>query len=317
MSKQPSSKYIETPILVLGFNRPDKILQLLERLRSLGARNVYVSLDGPRNLEEQAICAESRRVALQFSVHFNLFLVSRSKNLGCCLGVVAGLDWFFEQVDFGIIIEDDCFPEEDMLIELEKKISMVGRDTGIGMLTAHNPFQVWNSPILSEHFLIQGWATNSSVWREVRNSYFKMTSPQFSRKKRKGRNYSESIFWWANSTRARLGGIDTWDGIFADRMWRLGYKTLVPESNLVLNFGFDDRATHTSDPGGSIFVGIDGCEDGDFDQLLKKKYFKISRRHFFTAPLKVIFDFFLSRRRNFESILELDRSQREEYLAPN
>ena len=32
------------------------------------------------------------------------------KNLGCRLGVTRAINWFFENVDEGIILEDDCIP---------------------------------------------------------------------------------------------------------------------------------------------------------------------------------------------------------------
>ena len=41
----------DTPVLVIGFNRPDKILSLLHRLSELGVTNLFFSLDLRRNTE--------------------------------------------------------------------------------------------------------------------------------------------------------------------------------------------------------------------------------------------------------------------------
>ena len=308
---------IKTPVLVIGFNRPDKILSLLNRLENLGVVNLYVALDGPRTSSESSVCVEVLKQVMAFKDKFNLSVVWRDYNLGCNLGVVAALDWFFLENSYGIVLEDDCYPEDEMLRELEASLELIeATDDHIGMITAHNPFTSWSSKVLSRYVLIQGWGTTSKVWFSIRENYFKLTFPQLSTKERMGRSLSESVFWWANSTRARLGGVDTWDGIFADRMWRLGYRTLVPEQNLILNFGFDERATHTKNPEGGILITVEEKEKIDFDELMKSKYFKIHSRHFFTAPLKVILDRFKFKRKNYEEVLRFDIVARNIFPKP-
>ena len=301
----------ETPVLVIGFNRPDMIVNLLERLYELGVTNLFVSLDGPRSSAESLICEETLALVKTFQNRFNLSVISRDYNLGCNLGVVSALDWFFEQNVSGIVLEDDCYPEKTMLQVLEKKLELVGDARhSIGMITAHNPFTTWPTNVLSRYALIHGWATTSEIWLQVRRDFFKITLPQLVVRKRLSRSLAESIFWWANSNRARLGGVDTWDGIFADRMWRLGYLTYVPEQNLILNFGFNERATHTKNPTGGIHIRVEEEEKIDFDELMKSRYFKIYSKHLLTAPLRVVLDVFRLKRRNFEADLKIDRDAR-------
>jgi hypothetical protein len=246
-----------------------------------------------------------------FQGRFNLSVVWRDYNLGCNLGVISAIDWFFQQNTRGIVIEDDCYPEKTMLWVLEEKLALIGAvGSNIGMITAHNPFIKWHSSVISRYALIQGWATTSDIWLQVRRDYFKITFPQLSAKKRLGRSLAESIFWWANSNRARLGGVDTWDGIFADRMFRLGFRTYVPEQNLILNFGFDERATHTKNPADGIHIHVEENDKIEFDELMKSRYFKIHPKHLITAPLKVVLDVFKFKRRNYENELVEDLGAR-------
>ena len=102
------------PVLIIGFNRPDKMEKLLDTLLKLGVRDVFVSLDGPRNSLDKVQCEATRFRVEDFSKDFNMRLVWRDYNLGCNLGVVAALDWFFEHNSFGIVLEDDCLPENSM-----------------------------------------------------------------------------------------------------------------------------------------------------------------------------------------------------------
>lgn len=304
-----TSPAFSTPVLVIAFNRPDKVENLLMTLARFGVENLFVSIDGPRSELETVSCAETRSVVERYARNFNLSLVWRDSNLGCGLGVVSALDWFFSHNANGIVLEDDCIPEESMLPTLAKELQSLG-ENGIGMVTAHNPFINWPTEVLSSYCLIQGWGSSSQIWNQVRREFFKTTFPQMSKSNRAGRSLAESMFWWANSNRARLGGVDTWDGIFSDRMWRLGYKTWVPSENLIHNHGFDHRATHTIDPAGSIFVKVSTLEKTDFDLLLRKEYFRISWRHAFTAPIKVVLDVLRCRKRNQEEILLLDMQNR-------
>lgn len=311
MTVQSRVPAFETPVLVIGFNRPDKIVVLLERLYALGVKNLFVSLDGPRNSLESLLCEETLMQVKTFQGRFNLSVVWRGYNLGCNLGVVSALDWFFHKNSSGIVLEDDCYPEESMLHVLEEKLNLIGStERKIGMITAHNPFITWPSEVLSRYALIQGWATTSEIWLQVRRNYFNVTFPQLSARKRSGRSLAESIFWWANSNRARLGGVDTWDGIFADRMWRLGYRTYVPQQNLILNYGFDERATHTKNPTGGIHIQVEEKEKVNFDELMKSRYFKIYPKHLWTAPLKVVLDVVKFNRRDYEAELKLDLGAR-------
>ena len=36
----------------------------------------------------------------------------RDKNLGCKYAVSSAIDWFFENEEMGIILEDDCLPSQ-------------------------------------------------------------------------------------------------------------------------------------------------------------------------------------------------------------
>ena len=269
---------ISVPVLVIGFNRPDKILTLLNNLSNLGVENLYVSLDGPRDHHDSEDCKLALDYLHAFRNKFKLRVIWRESNLGCCLGVVSAIDWFFSLTTNGIILEDDCVPSRDTLIYFQDKLHPKNSEKNpqIGMFSAHNPFRHWPKSIESNYFLIGAWATYAKVWHDVRKDFFRFTGPQLLSNKKRGRSFSESLFWWANSNNARLGAVDTWDGIFSDQMWRLNLKCLVPQSNLVTNTGFGPKATHTRNPTDSGFVDIKDNSRSDFDENLKTFYYKLN-----------------------------------------
>lgn len=308
-------------MLVIGFNRPNLLACLLDRLRENGIEEVFIALDGPRNKVDELICEESFKTSLSHSPNFNLRILRRNQNLGCCLGVVSALDWFFKQVNFGIILEDDCLPENAFFSYVEKSRddSSGNQHEGFSIISGHNPFGQRKLHELTGYVLIHGWATWSSTWISIRNNYFNHTLPVLSNANGEKRKLRDAIYWWANSTRSRLGGVDTWDSIFAERVWRLGYKCLIPKQNLISNVGFGKLGTHTQDERESnILSNPEIYSDFDLDTALSRGYFGIKFRHMFTPFFKVIIDFLkVHKRKPFEEILANDAVSRSEIIASN
>jgi hypothetical protein len=303
------------PILVTGYNRPKLMNDLLDYLHKIGISNLFVALDGPRNNYDAASCLETHKVVQKYKEFFDMSIMTRPNNLGCCLGVVSALDWFFSQTEFGIVIEDDCLPKKEFFSfaipeNLNTNLDISRR---LGMISAHNPFDFNFSDNTTNSILIHGWATSSDIWKEIRKNYFKFKLP--SRKNNLGatRPISTAMFWWSNANRAKLGLVDTWDGIFADNFWRLGFFTLIPNINMVKNLGYGDLGTHTknSKEDNQVTIGSEELQGETLDYLLDQYYFKIRKRHIISTPLRMILDILKCHKRpNFEEILTQDLSER-------
>ena len=100
-----------TPILFLIFNRLDVGKQVFSEIRNVQPKQLFIAADGGRTAEEHLICAEVRRSVLDMidwecEVHTNF----REENAGCGKNVSEAITWFFEHVEEGIILEDDCLP---------------------------------------------------------------------------------------------------------------------------------------------------------------------------------------------------------------
>ncbi len=307
---------IQIPVLVIGFNRPDFLFSILSKLDENKVSEVFVSLDGPRNQAEKSLCTESLRVVLSFSSNFNLHILHREENLGCALGVVSALDWFFSQVEFGIVLEDDCIPDNSFFnyVKEARLKFTVDASQGKVLISGHNPFTLRKSDELSKIVLIHGWATWSGIWTRVRANYFKLDFPMMTSDDGTRRKLREAIYWWSNACRARLGGVDTWDSILAEQAWKFGVKTVIPRCNLVNNVGFGEMGTHTRDVRDTNMLRDSPDHSSlNLDDALSKFYFKVRFRHSFTPIVKVIIDFFrFSRRRLFEELLAKDALSRNE-----
>ncbi len=307
------------PVLVTGYNRPFLLQELFSHLLQIGIKKIYVSLDGPKNEQDFELCEQAYNIVNVNRKNFELKILRRDYNLGCCLGVVSALDWFFSEEDFGAIIEDDCIPSPSFFQFLSTALQNPVQEplSQPKIFSAHNPFDYNFSGQLSNLVLIHGWATYSHVWKKIRENYFKLKLPSRVNSFGEKRKVQQSLYWWSNSTRAKLGLVDTWDGILNDQVWRLGLKTLIPKSNMVKNLGFGFSATHTTDQNQSNHVQLSHelLDRGNLDYLLNTFYFKIKRRHIVTALIRISIDIFrFKNRRNFENLLNQDLLSRRIYL---
>ena len=304
---------MDIPVLLMGFNRPDLLTRALESLREKGVKNLYVSLDGPRFENEISSCEECFQCVQQYRESFDLKVLSRSSNLGCYLGVISNIDWFFSQVNFGIILEDDCIVDEEFFRRAQEYNDALELflGYGVGMITAHNPFEATAGDLITEYSLIQGWAIAKETWGKVRSHILTISWPTIRLDSQ--RSLWENLYWWSNATRAKLGGIDTWDGAFSYAMFSEGYKCSVPSRNLISNFGFGLAATHTRDPDGSILIPQAKRESltGSTDNILRELYFGVKPHHVFSALVHVLYDFVrFDKRIDFKIKLDKDYESR-------
>ena len=100
-------------VLLLGFNRPDRIKQTILAISAAAPERLYVACDGARSNRKGEAHAVASVRAQMLSPGWNCTVQSRflESNCGCIKAVSGAIDWFFEHESAGIILEDDCVPE--------------------------------------------------------------------------------------------------------------------------------------------------------------------------------------------------------------
>lgn len=243
------------PILVIFFNRPNNLEQLLAVLERENVKDLYFACDGPRNkADETAIKACWDMVSEKYPNLSSDRLMSRSENLGCRVAVSDAITWFFSKVERGIILEDDCIPNHEFFRVLTEGLENYSRNNLIFSISASNPFGTSKNngqSYLSIYPQIWGWATWSNRWSLYLRDFAdgrEVISEMLHRNLR-GMNALER--WTFRSIWNRIlslsgrGLIDTWDYSMLATMWRHGKFSLQLSGNYVKNIGFDANATHT------------------------------------------------------------------------
>lgn len=247
----------EVPILVISYNRPAVLRSLIDRLRELGAKRIYVAIDGPKpNSDEDFKLVESTRtIARNINWTDETHCLFQPANLGCGLGVKTALDWFFSHVSEGIILEDDIFPGDDFLPFCSDLLSRYRHDPRVFAISGFSPVpsRVLASPEFRYRFSaitqIWGWATWARSWKLY--SYdltsWRKTFSFWDRFQVMESQLSVVQFWSDAFDLVRDGKLDTWDYQLAFAQLRSAKVTATSNVNLVENRGFGPDATHTRD----------------------------------------------------------------------
>lgn len=243
---------MDTPILFLVFNRPEVTARVFEAVRRAQPKRLFVAADGPRpdKANEAKLCEQVRAIASNVDWPCETSTLYREDNLGCRLAVSSAITWFFENVERGIILEDDCLPDPSFFAYCEDLLNHYRNDTRVTCISGYNNFHTWDPQGASYSFsslpLIWGWAT----WRRAWN-YYNFDDFVAGDHRRLARSISEDptfVRKLAGAYQATAAGdIDTWDYVWTYCMTAQAGLTCVPCCNLVSNIGFGSDATHTSD----------------------------------------------------------------------
>jgi hypothetical protein len=245
---------MHSPVLFLVFNRPEPTRHTFEAIRAAKPPRLYVAADGPRTgrVGEADRCDETRRIATAIDWPCRLTTLFRAENLGCKQAVSRAIDWFFEHEEAGLILEDDCLPDESFFPYCDELLDRYATEQRVALISGDN-FQFGRrhgagSYYFSRYAHIWGWASWRRVWRQYDRDAAQW--PKFrdegGLQRVFGTRSIEIQHWTRIFDALHAGQIDTWDYQMNLMMWMRGMVSVLPESNLVSNVGFGADATHTS-----------------------------------------------------------------------
>jgi hypothetical protein len=245
---------MRSPLLFLVFNRPEPTVRVFEAIRAARPPRLYVAADGPRagRAGEAERCALTRQVATAVDWDCQVQTLFREQNLGCKQAVSRAIDWFFEQEEEGIILEDDCLPVPSFFRFCEELLERYRTDQRVGMISGDN-FQFGRKHGSASYYFtrythIWGWAS----WRRTWQHYDRDARawPGFrdggGLERVLGSRRAEIRHWRTAMDKLYAGKIDTWDFQLNLAVWTRGMLSVVPQRNLISNIGFGAGATHTT-----------------------------------------------------------------------
>jgi hypothetical protein len=249
------------PVLLILFNRPEYTDQVFTVIREAQPRQFFIAADGPRSdhPDDPSLCAEARAVVEQVNWECEIHTLYRDYNLGCKISVSSAITWFFEYVDAGIILEDDCLPAIEFFPFCETLLKKYHGDDRIGMISGNNfGFDLYDKTLsysFSRHGHIWGWATWKRCWDklDINSNYLNATNIALI-KTNISENSSFVEAWWQGVDAVLHQNLDTWDSQWGVARYSNNYLTIRPKVNLVANIGFGGDATHTTGTSKNVFT---------------------------------------------------------------
>lgn len=253
-----------TPVLLVAFNRPKHTRQTLEAIMVAQPQDLYVFQDGARKGNEDDIrkCAEVRKVVEELTegAQLELHTYYSKKNLGCGPGPAAALDWFFEQNEMGIVLEDDAVPHPDFFPYCEELLRRYKDDVSVRAIGSMKIAQEKKYGDGSYYFSMMNrnlcaWATWRRAWQSFDISLKHVSRRDLSRALRKyGCGVLERNYWCdrLDEVHENLCGGKSWDMQFFMSIWLNNGKGIVPNVNLSSNIGTVGEATHALGGGNII-----------------------------------------------------------------
>lgn len=245
----------DVPVLFLVFNRPDTTTKVFERIKAIRPSKLFIGADGPHfnKQGEKEKCEEVRAIILNgIDWPCEVKTLFRDKNLGCGRAISEAITWFFQNVEEGIILEDDCLPDPSFFDFCKTLLYKYRHVEQVKMISGDN-FQMGNwrgegSYFFSIRTHIWGWATWKRTWDQFnyslsnldKTTFHQILGNYFTRKK-------EFDYWKKIFSKVKNGEIDSWAYPFCFSIWNTNGVNIIPNTNLVSNIGFGENATHTKE----------------------------------------------------------------------
>lgn len=216
---------LNTPILLIGFIRFDKAQKVFDEIKKVKPSKLFLAVDGPRNnnVNDAELCIKTQSLTRQVDWPCDVKTLFQETNLGCGYGPVTAINWFFDNVESGIILEDDCIPDQSFFYFCQELLNYHRyKNNDKIMHISGNNFQNKKkrgdaSYYFSEYTHNWGWATWRRAWRHNDHG---LISPEL-----------RKHIW--------------------DKSWLISVKkqkglAILPNVNLVSNIGSGENATHTA-----------------------------------------------------------------------
>lgn len=246
---------VRDPVLLIGFNRPTLMATVLDRLREVQPRTLYIAIDGPRPRRANDVAQVEACRALVSTIDWecDIKTLFQDVNLGCGRGVSTAITWFFTHEEQGIILEDDIVPDPTFFDYCETLLTRYRDHPAVFAISGCNivpaahisePQQPWR---FSGIPMVWGWATWRRSWLRFQLDIrgWRKQLPFHRLLTQSGFSLPFAASWASEFALTARGTVDTWDWQVTYAAMAADQLTATSNTNLVENIGFAADATHT------------------------------------------------------------------------
>lgn len=252
-------KNLRTPVLLITYKRLDTTLKVLEGIAKVQPEKLYIASNAPNSSKpDDTEKVAAVRLMLEEKINWPCTIkkLYRHDHLSAKDSISSAINWFFENEEEGIIMEDDILADTSFFRYCEAMLEKYRNDKQIRFVNGCNfGFKLRNKSYGFTRFMnMWGWATwkrsidlvdfNLNEWNSLKNKekfLSEIFEGQSAKTKQIAVKYFKQIF---DNTFSSV--ISTWDYqcIFSNFFTKT--YCIFPSKNLVRNLGFNNDGTHTN-----------------------------------------------------------------------
>ena len=234
------------PVLMIGFNRPENIAKVLERVRDVQPYKLYIAIDGARDYKEgeDLLVEATKKVVENIDWDCEVHRRYNDNNLGAEITISSALRWICETEEYFIMLEDDIVAPVSFFRFQEEMLIKYKDCPNIKLVTGNNftPLPTPNGEdyFFSEYGHTWGWGSWKRVWHdfdlniEIPEEHCTLEFCRtLSNTEKQAKRLQKSF------TRLRERGVGncTWDYISSYKSKVNRMLSIVPRVNLATNIG--------------------------------------------------------------------------------
>jgi hypothetical protein len=243
---------MNAPVLLLLYKRPETTIQVINALKKIKPKLIYISINIPPNNKNNKDYENHKKVLnLINKIDWQcvLKIKKRKKHLSAYNSYKNAVDWFFKNEKEGIVLEDDTVPNKSFFTFCSQLLKKYRNNKKIAMICGtqfDSKKKINKDTYLFSNFpMMWGYATwrrtikdhddKMKDWPKIKKNFFSGFT-----------NNKMFIKYW---TKIFNDGYSKKFQAYDFQMFYSNLKnkrlSVVPKRNLVKNVGFVDGATHT------------------------------------------------------------------------
>lgn len=243
-----------SPVLLLAFNRPDKLRDLIDSLRTSAPPVVVLAVDGPRHHVdgEDLLVSACRTLTDRIDWKCRLETMFHTENLGLQRAVEKAVTETVVEFGSVMVIEDDVIVGDEFCAWTQNQIDRFQDHSRVMHISGYNvvPRSRLTNPDSSFRFSVYpesfAWATWADRWKQYDpdGALDWALSVSASDLSRSTSGLVGALRWRQHFRDVREGRVQSWAYRWIASMWRAEGLVVSPNRNLVTYKGYD-KGTHT------------------------------------------------------------------------
>jgi len=237
------------PILFIIYRRPETTQKVFEAIRQARPAKLFISQDAPHpdHPEQLAAHKEAREIAMAVDWPCEVHTLFLETHQGIIQGFNGSLNWFFDNVEEGIMLEDDAVPDPTFFQFCAEMLEKYRHNERVMSINGSNFLQHYKKPYRKDsyYFLsvpgVWGMATWRRAWKHYDPTITRWPEVRDSKLLYKVLPSHSSAFYFSQKFQKYYEGVtQSWDGQWTFACLVNNGLSIFPTRNLISNIGYND-----------------------------------------------------------------------------